>query len=72
MESDIAAVESLKARAIAALQQLTAPKKKIVRVRVSSILGNVLETPEDLEEGIKRLKEELNKLLAEGVRIVLE
>ena len=72
MESDIAAVESLKARAIAALQKLTAPKKKIVRVRVSSILGNVLETPEDLEKGIKRLKEELNKLLAEGVRVVLE
>ncbi|MDL1970729.1 MAG: BREX system P-loop protein BrxC [Candidatus Desulfofervidaceae bacterium] len=72
MESDITAVESLKARAIAALQQLTTPEKKIVRVRVSSILGNVLETPEDLEEGIKRLKEELNKLLAEGVRVVLE
>ncbi len=72
VESDITAVESLKARAITALQRLTTPEKKIVRVRVSSILGNILETPEDLEEGIKRLKEELNKLLAKGVRVVLE
>jgi hypothetical protein len=72
MESDIEAVESLKSRAVVALQQLTVPEKKIVRIKVSAIMGNVLETSEDIEEGIKRLQEELKRLLAEGVRVVLE
>ena len=38
MESEIAAVDALKSRAIHDLQELAAPEKKIVRVRVASIL----------------------------------
>jgi len=72
MESDIAAVESLKARVIAELQSLSAPEKRVVRLRASSLLGNVIETPEDLERALSRLREELERLLKEGVRVVLE
>ncbi|MCL6447596.1 MAG: BREX system P-loop protein BrxC [Armatimonadetes bacterium] len=72
MESEIAAVDALKLRAIRELQELAAPEKKIIRVRVSSVLGNVIETPEDIEEAMERLKEHLIKLLAEDARIILE
>jgi hypothetical protein len=82
MESEIAAVDALKTHATRELQELAAPEKKIVRVRVSSILGSVIEKPDhpdDSEEFEKRLtdridelKEYLLKLLAEGARIILE
>lgn len=72
MESEIAAVEALKLRAVRELQELAAPEKKIIRVRVSSFLGNVIETSEDIEEAMERLKEHLIKLLAEDARIILE
>ena len=72
MESDIAAAEALKTQTILSLQELAAPEKKVVRVRVSAVLGNVVDNPEDLNQAIERLKEHLLKLLAKGVRIVLE
>jgi hypothetical protein len=72
MESDIAAVETLQSYAIRALQELAAPEKKIIRVRVSSVLGSVVETSEEVEQAVERLKEHLLKLLAEDTRIVLE
>ena len=72
MESDIAAKDTLKSTVIAELQSLSAPEKRVVRLKASSLLGNVIETPEDLEQAVSRLKEELEKLLKEGVRVVLE
>jgi hypothetical protein len=72
MESDIAAVETLQSHAIRALQELAAPEKKIVRVRVAAVLGSVVETSEEVEQAVERLKEHLLKLLAEDTRIVLE
>lgn len=72
MESEISAVQSLKITAISQLQELAAPEKKVVRLRVSSILGNVVETQEDVEAGIEQLKAYLLKLLSEDKRIVLE
>jgi len=72
IESDTAAVDAFKASAIRALQELATPGKKILRVRASSILGPVVETPEDIEEAIERLREHLLKLLAEDIRIVPE
>ena len=72
MESDIAAVETLQSHAIRALQELAAPEKKIVRVRVAAVLGSVVETSEEVEQAVERLKEHLLKLHAEDTRIVLE
>jgi len=72
MESDIAAKDAIKSSVIAELQSLTTPEKRVVRLKASSLLGNVIETPEDLERALSRLKEELEKLLKEGVRVVLE
>jgi hypothetical protein len=82
MESEIAAVEALKSQAIRELQELAAPEKKIVRVRVASILGSVIEKPDNpddseefearLRDRSNELREHLLKLLAEGARIILE
>lgn len=72
MESESAAVDTLKSHAIRALQELATPEKKIVRVRLVSVLGSVVETPEDVEQAVERLKEHLLKLLAEDTRLVLE
>ena len=72
MESDLQAVDSLVSRAMEELQRLVSPEKKVKRFKVSSILGGALETQEDLEEAIQRLKEELAKLLSEGVKVILE
>ncbi|GIW91562.1 MAG: hypothetical protein KatS3mg109_1994 [Pirellulaceae bacterium] len=72
MESEIAAVDSLKADALRRLQQLAAPEKKIITVRVSRLAGGVIESPEDVQQLIEQLREHLLKLLAEEVRIVLE
>jgi hypothetical protein len=72
MESESAAVDTLKSHAIRVLQELATPEKKIVRVRLASVLGSVVETPEDVEQAVERLKEHLLKLLAEDTRLVLE
>jgi hypothetical protein len=82
MESEIAAVDALKSQAIRELQELAAPEKKIVRVRVASILGSVIEKPDNPDDSeafetrltgrIDELQEYLLKLLAEGARIILE
>jgi hypothetical protein len=82
MESEIAAVDALKSQAIRELQELAAPEKKIVRVRVASILGSVIEKPDNPDDSeafemrltgrIEELREYLLKLLAEGARIILE
>jgi len=72
IESEIAAVDVFKVSAIRGLQELATPEKKIVRVRASSILGTIVETPKDIDDAIERLKKHLLKLLAEDTRIVLE
>ena len=72
MESEITAVGTIKAGVIRELQELASPEKKIVHVRVSEVLGNVVETPEDVEQAVERLKEHLLKLLAEDTQIILE
>jgi hypothetical protein len=72
MESETAAVESLKVNAIRGLQELAVPEKRIVRVRLSSVMGRVLESSEDVDQAFDGLRTHLLKLVAEDVRIVLE
>lgn len=72
MESEIAAKDALKSTVIVELQRISTLEKRVSRLKAFSLLGNVIETPEDLERALSRLKEELEKLLKEGVRVVLE
>lgn len=72
MESDLAALGALKSQVVARLQELTAPEEKIERVRLSDFFDASLDSEAAIEEAVAQLKEYLLKLLAEGVRIVLE
>jgi hypothetical protein len=73
MESDLAAVEGLKAQAIGRLQELTAPKEgKLERVRLAEFFTEAVESEESVERAVERLREHLLKLVAEGVKIILE
>ncbi|MBI4519050.1 MAG: BREX system P-loop protein BrxC [Deltaproteobacteria bacterium] len=72
IEADMAAVAGLSGAALQVLASMAAPNQRVERVRLAAFLGSRLESPADVEAGIERLKEHLLKLLAEGVRIVLE
>jgi hypothetical protein len=72
MESDLAAVDALRAQALGNIQRLVAPEQRVVRVRVSQLLSSRLETGEDVEAALSQLRKHLMKLLAEGARIILE
>ncbi len=71
LEAEIALAPSLCATAQAALATLLAPTDRIERVRVAEFLGRI-QSEKDIDAAIQRLREHLRKLLAEGVRIVLE
>ena len=51
---------------------MATPEQRIVRVRVTEVLGTILKDANDVNEAVERLKQYLLKLLAEGSRIVLE
>ena len=74
MTSDLAAVDSLRADALFRVQELTAPEERVERVRVADVvgLGQALGTPEEVEEVLEQLRDHLLKLIASGVKVVLE
>lgn len=74
MASDLAAVDGLRSQVLMRLQTMLAPEEKIERVRVSDVvgLGRSLESNEEVEEALQQLKDYLFKLIAAGVRVILE
>jgi len=72
MASDLAAVNGHKAQVMARLQELTAPKEKVTRVRLVEFFADPIASEETIEKAIERLREHLLKLLAEGTRIIVE
>jgi len=74
MASDLAAVDGLRSRVLLRIQEITAPEEKIEQVRVSDVadLGKPLSTPEEVEELLERLRDYLLKLIAAGVKVVVE
>ncbi|HPP76123.1 MAG TPA: hypothetical protein PLU88_13450, partial [Armatimonadota bacterium] len=72
MDSDLAAVGGLKGQVLARVQEITAPKQKVERIHLYNFFTDSLDSEEAVESAVERLKEHLLKLLAEGVKIVLE
>jgi len=74
MASDLAAVTVLRSNVLLRVQQLTAPEEKIERLRVADVagVGKALETPEDVEGLLVELRDHLLKLIASGIKVVLE
>lgn len=75
MESDLAAVDGLRAAALFKLQELSMGGEKktpVRRVRVTDIFNRPIQTEADLEEAIGQLRDALQKYIDEGAAIILE
>jgi len=72
METDITAVDAIRDQAIKKVQEMAAPGEKIERVRVSTIFTGKLETEQDIDAALSKLKDHLLKLLSSGIKIILE
>lgn len=75
MESDIAAAGGLKASALAQLQEMTVKKstdKDVRRIRVAEVFDRPIQSQADLNIALEQLRDALQKLIDEGVAIILE
>ncbi len=72
IESDIAALDGLKAQVIAQMQSIIAPEEHVERVKLSKFFTETFESKQEIDDAVERLREYLLKLLAEGVKIILE
>ena len=75
MESDIAAADGLKASALAKLQVMTIKKSTdatVRRVRVADVYDRPIQTQDDLDSALEKLRDALQKLIDEGNAIILE
>jgi hypothetical protein len=75
LESDLLALEGLKAHALARLAALVPPpeeKGRVERVKLARFFPSPLETEPAAEEALGRLREHLRKLLADGFTVIPE
>lgn len=74
MASDLAAVSQVRSDVLFRVQQLTEPEQKVERLRLSDVagVGKTLVTFEEAEELIDQLRDRLLKLIAAGMKIVLD
>lgn len=72
MESDEAAVNGLRAQALERIEEIVKPPVKTEKVRLAEFFPTSPESPAELDEALENLRGHLLKLLAEGVRIVLQ
>ena len=74
MASDLVAVDRLRSDTLVRVQQLTAPEEKIERVRITDVAGagQALATPEEVDSLLEQLRDHVLKLIASGVKVILE
>ena len=72
MESDMTAAQALKSSALEKVLEASQPDEKFERVKVTLFLGSSIASSDELEDAIDRLKGHIEKLLAEGKKVILE
>lgn len=72
LESEAEAVDVFAGQALRRLIELAAPEERIERVSVSGLRRARITNEDELEEFIDALRERLEKLLSQGVSIILE
>jgi hypothetical protein len=75
MESDLAAIDGLRASVLVKLQELSMGsgiKAPVRRFRLGEIFNRPIQTKEDLEAAIEQFRNSLQKLIDEGATIILE
>ena len=71
IESDLAAAPELRNRIVAKIQQQLS-QKPVRRLRISDLFEQTLDSEGSVQHFIELLRDELMKLVAEGVRVVIE
>jgi hypothetical protein len=75
MESDLAAIEALKASVLVKLQEMAYGGNEdapVRRVRVSGLFNRPIQTQDDLDAALQQLRDALQKYIDEGAAIILE
>ncbi len=72
LDSDLAAVEGLKREILAEVERLTGTEDRIQRVRVSEFFRGTVSDTEEFRAALRRLEEQVVKLLSEGYRVIIE
>lgn len=74
MASDLAAMSSLRSDVLLRVQELAMPEKRVERVHVSDVVGvgQALSTSDEVDEVLALLRDRLVKLIASGVKVILE
>ena len=77
MESDLAALTGLKAQVLARIHEIvdsaaTAAGTRIERIKILDFFAEALDSQESVDDAIERLREHLQKLVAEGAKIIVE
>src|SRR5262249_17355102 len=75
LESDLAAVDGLKAEALRRLEEASYARGRdtpVKRVRLAPFFPSPLDSAAGVEEGLQRLREHLLKELAEGSTVIPE
>jgi hypothetical protein len=75
MESDLAAIEALKASALTQLREMMVEKESNIvvrRVRMADVINRPIRSQEDLKAALAQLEDVIQKLLDEGAAVILE
>lgn len=72
IESDVVAAPSLKIKALEEILKATQPEEIFEKIKISSFFGTSVSSIDELDKGIQNLKEQIEKLLAEGKKVILE
>jgi len=74
MASDLAAVNGLRANILLRLQEMGAPEEKVESVRITTVVGvgRTLQSEQDVEDLLEQLRDHLLKMVAAGVKVIVE
>lgn len=72
LDADLDALPSRLAGVAARILEISTPKEKIQRVRITEFFDGALDSEESIRQAVEELREHLMKLHAEGFKIVVE
>jgi hypothetical protein len=72
MDSDLAALPGLQGQVLVDIQKRVTPDEKFERVRLLEFFAEPLDSEEAISQTIDRLRDHLQKLMDQGIKIILE
>jgi len=72
LESDISATETLRKEALQKIEELLTPEVKIERIKISSFISGSIDSEDDLNKGLDKIREIAMKHISEGKKVLLD